>query len=177
VATEFPGQNTGKQPPQLCSCWGGFVPSPPCAETPAPLHARVAGQDVAHVPTSPWHVLLPSATSQRRDARGKKHKGRSPSKAGGSSCSQHPQPRVQGSPPAPRHPLPPHLLPSPLLLFSQAAPFPFLISSQHVSKATHCDGKKSPSSEIIARPPDVGVGCETDLPPPPPPLARPPWPL
>lgn len=49
------------------------------------------------------------------------------------------------------------------------SPFPpFLISSQHGSKATHCDGKKSPSSEIIARPPDVRVGCETDLPPPPP---------
>lgn len=36
-------------------------------------------------------------------------------------------------------------------------PLSLLISSQ---KATHCEAKKSPSSEIIARPPGLGLGTE-----------------
>lgn len=60
--------------------------------------------------------------------------------------------------PAAPSPFPPHLpLPSSL---SQAAPCPFFIPSRHVSKATHCEGKKSPSSEIIARPLTQGSGAK-----------------
>lgn len=47
------------------------------------------------------------------------------------------------------HP-PPHSL-------SQAALFPFDLLPK---KQPHCEGKKSPSSEIIARPPGLGLGVE-----------------
>lgn len=142
------------------------------AGTTAPLVAQAAGEDTSLYPRPCTHVPV-TRWREKRDARGRRG-----TRAGGPArgcwapvvapslrCRAHPSP-------APPPPTSPPSQPSPPL--SRAAPFSFLIS-QHISKATHCDGKKSPSSEIIARPPDVGVGCEMDLPPPP--LARPPAPL
>lgn len=99
-------------------------------------------------PTSPWHTRLHGAEE------GCEKQERCPSKG------------VPGSrsPPAPHHLLRPPPQPSPC---------PFPISSQPIPKAPHCDGKKSPSSGVIARPPDPGLEDETDLAPPLPPCAHP----